>query len=269
MPSPFAKHSHGTRTELARWNEAIDNHLAANRAEDTLPLIHVVLKNLPRHLPTYFRLLQAFWLLQRWDEGGDWALRLLRADPCNELAWAMLARGAEAQDNPILAQRYWSLALENAPYNRPIRQGMSRTLLRQKRPLMLTRPALATLYRLGGRWERAIHMYLELVQEEPRRLDFQSGLLEAFWHKGDTEDALGLARYLVLQNPDMLLGWLVSARMGDEDDQALAQAPLTALDPDGEYALVRFADTDETAISTHISVAPQDAVLLDIGQARP
>lgn len=262
MAATFAGRRNWVRTELAHWNDAIDDHLAAQQAEQALPLIRVILKSLPRHLPTYFRLLQAIWLLRRWEEGQDWALRLLRADPCNELAWAVLASATEEQGDLPQARRFWTLALENAPYNRPIRKGMARTLLSQRRPLMLNRPALATLYRLGGRWDRAIHVYLELLQEEPRRLDLQCDLLEALWRMGRPEDALRLARHLARHHPDLLLGWVVSARIGDEDDQALAQAPLAALDPDGEYANVRFADKNQSAVSAHISVAPEDAALL-------
>ena len=245
----------------------IDSHVAANRAEDALRLIRVLLKNLPRHLPTYFRILQVIWLLRRWEEGRDWALRLLQADPGSELAWAVLARGAESEGRLTQAQRYWTLALENAPYNRPIRQGLSRTLVRQKRPLMLTRPALATLYRMGGRWERAIRVYAELTATEPQRLDFQCGLLEANWHGGRSQEALKLARVLLKQNPFLLVGWVVSARIGDDDDRALAKAPLAALDPDGEYAITRFADKNAFAIPTDLAVSPEDAALLNAARA--
>lgn len=263
MTPPRFGQAPAIKTQLSHWNDVIDGHLAASRAEEALPLIRIILKSLPRHLPTYFRFLQVIWLLRRWSEGRDWALRLLRADPGSELAWAVMARGAETEGDLLLAQRYWTLALENAPYNRPIRQGLSRTLLRQKGPLMLTRPALATLYRMGGRWERAIRIYAELTEEEPERLDFLSSLLEATWHCGRSQDALRLARDLVSQNPAVLLGWVVSARIGDEDDRALAQAPLVDLDPDGEYAITRFADKNAFAIPTYISVSPEDAARLN------
>lgn len=267
MATALTRQESGVRTQLSHWNDIIDNRLGANRAEDALPLIRVLLKNLPRHLPTYFRFLQVVWLMRRWDEGRDWALRLLRADPGSELAWAVLARDAETQGQLSRAQRYWTLALENAPYNRPIRQGLSRTLLRQRRPLMLTRPALATLYRMGGRWHRAIRLYTELAEAEPHRLDFQCNLLEATWHCGLTHEALLRARDLVKRDACLLLGWVVSARIGDVNDQALAKAPLAALDPDGEYAITRFADKNAFAFPSELTVTPEDAALLKAAQA--
>lgn len=262
MARTFGPHRPGIRTQLSHWNEAIDGHVAANRAADALPLIRVLLRALPRHLSSYFRLLQALWLLRGWEEGRDWAQRMLRADPGSELAWAVLARAEEAGGNVALAQRFWTLALENAPYNRSIRQGLSRTLLRQKRPLMLTRPALATLLRMGGRWEKAVTIYEELAREQPGRLDFQAGLLEAYWHGGRIRDALPLARDLVKRNPSLLLGWVVSARVGDEDDRALAGAPLSAMDPSGHYAISRFGDDGANASPAGVTVSLNDSALL-------
>lgn len=256
--SPFSQLP-TVETPISHWNEIIDRRLADNRPEEALPLIRVILKRLPRHLSTYFRFLQVIWLTRQWQEGKDWAPRLLQGDPGSELAWAVLARGAETDGNPTLAKRYWTLALESAPYNRPIRQGLSRTLLRQKRPLMLTRPALASLYRMGGRWDKAIQVYEELTGEEPGRLDFQCNLLEANWHGGRSGRAIQLARLLVSLNPNLLLGWVVSDRIGDEDDRALARAPLLAMDPDGEYAVTRFSDRNASAYPATISVTPEEA----------
>jgi len=229
-----------SQISLAVWNQAIDELIQNWRAEEAIPRIRTVLKNMPRHLSSYFRLLQAIWLLRRWDEGQDWALRLLRADPCNELAWGVLANGAEQRGNLAEARRYWQRAFENAPYNQQIRAGMVRTSPGKVDPLQLTPAAFATLCRMDGRWERAVELYTPLQQEHPRQTDLQSALLESLWRAGRQEEALSLAARLVHREPNLLIGWLVSAQVGDETDQALAQAPLAALDADGEYMAVRF-----------------------------
>lgn len=231
------------RVLLTDWNQSIDDLIQHRRAEEAISRIRVILKNLPRHLPSYFRLLQAIWLLRRWDEGQDWALRLLRADPCNELAWGVLANGAEQQGNLADARRYWTRAFENAPYNPHIRTGMVRTSPGKADPLHLTPAAFATLCRLDGRWERAAELYTALQQEHPRQMDLQSNLLESLWRAGRQEEAMRLASHLVRLEPNLLIGWLVSVQVGDETDQALAYAPLAALDADGEYLAVRFGAT--------------------------
>jgi len=231
------------RVPLAEWNQSIDDLIQNRQAEEAIARIRIVLKNLPRHLPSYFRFLQAIWLLRRWEEGQDWALRLLRADPCNELAWGVLANGAEQQGNLIEARRYWGRAFENAPYNQHIRTGMVRTTPGKADPLQLTPAAFATLCRMDGRWERAVELYTSLQQEHPRQMDLQSTLLESLWRAERQEEALRLASHLVRLEPNLLIGWLVSAQVGDETDQALAHAPLAALDADGEYMAVRFGAT--------------------------
>lgn len=235
-----ARSPRANRVLLAAWNQAIDELIQNRRAEEAIPRIRTVLKNLPRHLPSYFRLLQAIWLLRRWDEGQDWALRLLRADPCNELAWAVLGNAAEQQGDLTTARHCWSCAFENAPYNQRIRAGMVRTSPGKADPLQLTPAALATLCRMDGRWERAADLYTALYQEEPRRTDVQSALLESCWRAERQEEALRLAANLVRREPNTFIAWVVSAHAGDETDQALAQAPLAALDADGEYMGVRF-----------------------------
>lgn len=117
------------KISLRAWGEAMDDALEHRDTERVFHMSRIVLKQVPRHLPTYFRLLQALWMAHLWEEGVDWAQRLLRADPGNELAWAMLARAAEEHNKLDLARIYWSRAFENAPYNRIIRAGKNRTFV--------------------------------------------------------------------------------------------------------------------------------------------
>ncbi len=247
--------------DLAQWRSHIDALLVRNRAAQAVPLIQIVLNHLPRYLPIYTQMLQALWLDRRWLEGERWALRLLRADPAQEIAWAMLAQRAEDEGQPTGAHRYWRLAFEQAPYNRTIRSGLARTTAGQARSLALNRATLAAIYRSSGQWQKSLALYSHLVTEQPARADYQCGLLEALWQLQRTEPALALARTLVQREPHLLLGWLVSAHLGDEDDQALAQAPLTSLDADGAYAAARYAGPNPYARPVHIAISAQEAAL--------
>jgi len=255
--------SRASSVPLATWNQTIDELLQNRRAEEAILRIRTVLKSLPRHLPSYFRLLQAIWILRRWDEGQDWALRLLRADPCNELAWGVLANAAEGQGHLAEARRYWQRAFENAPYSQQIRAGVVRTSPGKTDPLQLTPVAFATLCRMDGRWGRAVEIYAALEQEYPRRADLHCARLESLWHCERGGDALLIASHLVRREPNLIVGWVVSALVGDETDQALAQAPLAALDADGEYAAVRFGAELVSGRAVTIGVSSAEAAWLD------
>lgn len=244
---------------LTAWNQAIDELIQSRRAEEAIPRIRTVLKNFPRHLPSYFRLLQAIWILRRWDEGQDWALRLLRADPCNELGWAVLANAAEERGALSEARGFWKRAFEQAPYSQHIRAGVVRTTPGKVDPLQLTSNTFAALCRMDGRWARAAEQYTALQQEFPRRVDIQCALLESLWRAERQPEALHLAAQLSRREPNLLIGWVVSAQVGDETDQALAQAPLASLDADGEYMAVRFGADLMPGKAATISVSREEA----------
>lgn len=249
--------------ELDQWCSRIDALLAQQQTVDALFLIQGLLRRLPRYLPAYVQMLQAHWLARRWEEGALWARRLLRADPTQELGWAMLAQWTEAKGQPTGAHRYWRLAFEQAPYHRTIRSGLVRTTVGRGQPLMLNRAALATIYRTSGQWQKSLELYSLLAREHPQRVDYQCGLLEAYWQLRQAEPALALARRLVSQEVHLILGWLVSADLGDENDQALAQAPLASLDRDGAYTLSRYAATNVFATPERLQVSPQEMALFN------
>lgn len=259
--SASAGFENAPQPDLISWRETIDHLLAARRSAEALRLIHVLLRHLPRYLPAYVQMLQTLWLLQRWQEGRVWAKRLLRADPSQEMAWAMLARAAEDAGKPTLAHRYWLLAFEQAPYNRTIRSGIVRTALGQVAPLALNQAALAALCKVSRQWQRARPLYAALCQEQPTRIDYHCGLLEATWQLHNVECALPLARSLINQEPNLLLGWLVSAQIGDEDDRALAQARLLSLDADGVYVTARYNSQTLFASTPPLRLSAQEVML--------
>ena len=112
---------------------------------------------------------------------------------------------------------------------------------------------------MDGRWARAAEQYTALQQEFPRRVDIQCALLESLWRAERQPEALHLAAQLSRREPNLLIGWVVSAQVGDETDQALAQSPLTSLDPDCEYMAVRLGTDLMPDKATTISVSREEA----------
>lgn len=230
---------------LGDWAVAMEQQLQSENPTGVATLAQVVLKRLPRHLPTYQRLLRAAWLLHRWEEGEEWARRLLRADPGNALAWRALAMAAEQRGQRAQAHAIWQRALEADPYAPTIRSGLSRTTLRpaeghttlagETPAVMLNLACLATLHLRGQHWEQAATTYQALLQAEPRRVDFQVGRLAALWQQRARQAAYRLARQLTQQHPHLLIAWVVLRSLGDADDRALAQNPIDMLDPDGDF----------------------------------
>lgn len=224
-----------TKTRLSDWNQAMERALARGAPEDAATMANIVLQRLPRHLPTYQRLLRITWMLRRWEEGEEWARRLLQADPANPLAWQSLGRAAEQQGRRAQAQAMWQRAFELNPYAPDIRAGLARTSLDMPDALTLDLACLGTLYLRGRRWSAAAQTYRSLVKADPRRIDFQTYLMLALWQARNVEEAYALARHLVTDQPHLILAWTVIDAIGDENDQALAHHPLTSMDPDGAY----------------------------------
>lgn len=223
-------------TLLADCNRAMDRALALGEAQEAALMAQLVLHHLPRHLATYQRLLRITWTLKRWSEGEDWARRLLQADPSNPLAWQALATAAEQRGQRAQAHAMWQRAFEMSPYAPEIRAGLARTSLDDANALALDFACLGTIYLRGQRWEAAARAYRQLVKADPRRIDFQLCLMSALWQSRAHDEAYALARYLVQSKPHLLLAWVVLDAVGDENDRALAQHPISTMDPDGEFA---------------------------------
>lgn len=254
-------------TPLADWNRAIDRALARGAMDDGARMAQVILRYMPRHLATYQRLLHITWALKRWDEGEDWARRLLQADPGNPWAWQALAAAAEQRGQRAQAHAMWQRAFEMRPYAPDIRAGLARTSLDDPNALALGFACLAMIYLRGLRWEPAARAYRQLVKADPRRIDFQLCLMSALWQSRAVDEAYALARHLVESQPHLLLAWVVLDAVGDENDQALAQHPISSMDPEREFATgllglpvtVRATSTAQVATPQMLLVAPDEA----------
>ncbi len=224
-----------TVVELTQVSRMMELRLEAGQPEAAAALASVVLIRLPRHLATYERLIRAAWSLKRWQEGEDWARRLLQADPGNATAWRSLAFAVEQKGLLGPARSMWRRAFQCHPYAPDIRSGLARTTLDGGDHLRLDSAALASLYLRAGRWGHAAAAYQRLVKAAPKRLDFQVSWMIAAWQQGARQEAYQIARHLTGRSPHTLLAWVVLAALGDVDDRALARNPIQTMDPDGDY----------------------------------
>lgn len=260
-------------TLLADWSRATELALQAGELYQAVALAQVVLRHIPRHLLTYQRLVRAAWRLKRWEEGEEWGRRLLRADPTNGPAWQALAQAAELRERRAQAHAIWQRAFEAEPYEPEIRAGLSRTSLRvahsataADETLALNLACLARLYLRSYRWERAAALYHKLTEVDPRRIDFQIGLLVALWHLRARQESYQHARALTRQHPHLILAWTVVGALGDENDQALARNPIETMDPDGEFVRSWLGNTYERS-PVKMIVNAREAELLDAAKS--
>lgn len=250
-----------TVVELARLSKAMQARLEAGAPEAAAALAQIILLRYPRHLATYERLIQAAWMLKRWQEGEDWARRLLQADPGNAVAWRSLAFAVEQKGMLTTARSVWRRAFQCHPYDPDIRSGLARTSPNAGEPLRLDDAALASLYLRAGRWSHAANAYRKLVKAEPKRLDFQVNWMVAAWQQGERREAYQLARRLTQQSRYTLMAWVVLAATGDVDDRALARNPLQSMDPDGEFVQMWLRIPWERP-RTPLRITLQEAALL-------
>lgn len=256
-------------TRLADWSRALEQAVQGTQPEAAVALAQVILHYVPRHLATYHRLLRLIWQLKRWEEGADWARRLLQADPGRGLAWRALARGAEERQQRAEAYAMWQRAFEVNPYDPEIRAGINRTSLQDATALDLNLACLGALYMRAHHWAHAANTYRVLVRADARRIDFQLYLMVALWQSRAVEDAYVLARHLAQEHPYLLAAWVVLDATGDENDQALARSPIETLDPDREYVarIMRIpSEARRGAVQeTVLTVTSEEAALLTVG----
>jgi tetratricopeptide (TPR) repeat protein len=249
--------------DLAQLGQAIDARSANGDFAGAAAAAKLILLRLPRHLPTYQRLIQLAWTLKQWPEGEDWARRLLQADPGNALAWRSLAQAVAHKGLRSAAWAMWKRAFEADPYDPEIRSGLSgASLTPQVDALVLDGACLASLYLRGERWPHAASAYRALVQADDRRIDFQMNWLLALWQGGMRQDAYRLAHTLSRRHPHLLVAWAALGALGDVNDHTLARSPLASMDPDGEYLATRFRLPVERQAAT-IRLSSKEAELVE------
>jgi len=263
-------------TTLLDWQRAIHHTFQDGRPREAAELANVVLQHWPTHLSTYQQMLQIAWQLDHWREGADWARRLLRSDPGNALAWRSVARAAEESGERAPASAIWQRAFEAQPYDGTVRAGISRTTLDHADALALNLASLAAIRLRSRCWSHASAIYSHLIQTEPRRSDFQVAYMVALWQQGAHQEAYRWARHLSSANRHLIMPWMVLHETGDDNDKALAENPLSTMDPTrtflrswlGTAQQYEAAPTDGTdgVISVDFDVELDDFVLLETAE---
>jgi len=269
-------------TQLSDWQQAIRSTYQNGQPQEAAELANIVLHHWPMHLATYQQMLQITWELERWSEGADWARRILRSDPGNALAWRSLARAAEETQERAPASAIWQRAFEAQPYDSAVRTGLSRTTLDHADALGLNLACLASVRLRSRCWRHASALYHHLVQSESRRSDFQVGYMVSLWQQGATEEAYRWARHLSTNNRHLIMPWFVLNETGDENDQALAQHPISIMDPDRTFlrnwlglswqaedvvdAPASSEDDEEVEVPVTFEVELDDFVLLETAE---
>ncbi|MEM7535324.1 MAG: hypothetical protein AAF639_24315 [Chloroflexota bacterium] len=266
-------------TRLNQWIAAMDVALGWQESHAMTQLAQVVLLRSPKNLAVYERMIQAAWQLAQWQEGDEWARRLLQADPGNPVAWQMTARAEEALGNHARAYAIWQRAFAYQPYSSEMRQGLYRTVTSTQSEISSTEQipteqipteqvsakpvtagvlfrldnmCLAQLYLQSHQWAKATQLYSQLIKQNPQRVDFQVSLMVSLWQR-DTQqgsiliqddiqnnEAYRWARHLVQRHQNLLAAWIVLDNIGDENDQALAKNPLESMDPTRQFMMDRF-----------------------------
>jgi hypothetical protein len=99
------------------------------------------------------------------------------------------------------------------------------------------------------------------LHADARRIDFQIGLMAALWQQRSRQAAYQLAQHLTGHQPQLLIAWMALQALGDANDKALAQAPIAAMDPDGEFTSSWFGMHYEIPPAT-LTVSATEAALL-------
>ncbi|HET6567997.1 MAG TPA: tetratricopeptide repeat protein, partial [Rhodothermales bacterium] len=96
--------------------------------------------------------------------------------------------------------------------------------------------ALATAFRMAGRYDEAIHAYKLALSLDPANLEFQNNLASLYFLKKDTTSAIQTYRRILKQDPKMVEVWVnlgvLYALSGAEDDARQAWQHALTYRPD-------------------------------------
>jgi len=205
-------------------NEVVDEIkylIDQGKANDALPLTHLLLSHYPRYIQGY-QLLAEIALEEGYIADAIEVLqRILSADPESFVAHAGLAVAFKNQEQAEDALWHIQRAFEMEPRLREVREEVRQIsqLHTGHRPgrLRLNGAALSRMYMREGTYEQAVKQLKSELDSQQNRVDLQVALAEAEWFAQRHEDAVRTSRQALQELPlslkiNLILGQFYAQR---------------------------------------------------------
>jgi len=234
------------QTTLREHLQETEDAISAGRIDEALEGCQRILRQYPESLEVQ-RLLGEVYLAQgHLDEAQqafDW---VLTNDPENVIAYCDRALISERRSDFETALDCYQQAYELSRGNSQIRREFNK--LSEKvgqQGFMFSRAGLARLYMRGDLLPQAVQEWEAVLASSPDRIDARTGLLEAYWREGLTDQVERLATQILEEVPSclkalLLLAYAIAPRDPQKTQELLRR--VEALDPDLVMAQDLFAD---------------------------
>jgi tetratricopeptide (TPR) repeat protein len=234
------------QTTLREHLQETEDAISAGRIDEALEGCQRILRQYPESLEVQ-RLLGEVYLAQgHLDEAQqafDW---VLTNDPENVIAYCDRALISERRSDFETALDCYQQAYELSRGNSQIRREFNKLSEKAgQQGFMFSRAGLARLYMRGDLLPQAVQEWEAVLASSPDRIDARTGLLEAYWREGLTDQVERLATQILEEVPSCLKALLLLAYAIAPKDPQKAQELLQrveALDPDLVMAQDLFAD---------------------------
>ncbi len=265
-------------TFLPDYLKLIDQLLEGGRFHEATQHCRHILKQHPRHIPTYRALAKALLEQHQYSDAADVFHRVLSADPNDFIAHVGLSLIHREEKRSAQALWHMERAFELEPYNNAIRQELQalyRKTQNQRKTdaLQPNRKALAHLYFRSEMYGLAINELQAARSEngDGERIDLDVLLAEALWRDGQRVEAVSVCLRVLDKLPNCIpvnaiLGeiWLLTGRVDEARAYLQSLQELTRIskqDFDPETAVGRaFRAAGAPLIPEHVEVTTMDTM---------
>jgi len=239
------------QVSLRDYCEQARSFIQAGEPHKAVHITRHILRHYPQHVQSYRLLGQALLTAGNYQEAAKQFRRVLSADPEDVSSRAGLAEMHQATGDLDKAIWHMGRAVELSPGDSDLRAQL-RQLNRVRQgdgtpeTSELTRAALARIHARAGLYDKAVQEFRAVLEDNPDRVDVQTGMSEALWAAGRHSEAVEACGRILEEHPHVLkVALLVGAWWleQDEPDQAEPYLGLAhALDPENLVAQSLFGE---------------------------